>query len=323
MRRALIIGGTGFAGSYLTKELASSYTVTASGREHDIRSPDAMRAIVGRVQPKIVVNLAALTTVSETVERPRETYQIGLIGLFNLLDALKESGFRGRFLQVSSSEVYDFPNADDLPLTEDQPPRPTSPYAVAKLAGEALCTQWNRSGPFEIVIARPFTHIGPGQSTRFAVASFTRQIAEIILGRRQPLIKVGSLTATRDLTDVRDVVRAYDLLIHEGRTDCIYNVCSAREVVMSDVLGHLIELSGIAIEVERDDALVRGTEQQRLCGSHATLSADTGWRPQIPLKQTLSDMLESETRCLVGTPAGANQVAGSNTPTRRSERSSA
>jgi GDP-4-dehydro-6-deoxy-D-mannose reductase len=310
-RRALVVGGTGFAGSYLAEQLARRYAVTVTGRTHDIRDPHAMRTAVSHASPDIVVNLAALTTVGETLARPRETYEVGVDGLSNLFKALNQTGFRGRFLQVSSSEVYGFPNKTDLPLTEDRPPQPKNPYAAAKLAGEALCHRWNLSGPFEIVIARPFTHIGPGQSTRFAVASFTRQIAEIILGRRQPLIKVGNLAATRDLTDVRDVVRAYDLAIHQGHADAIYNVCSARAVVMADVLNQLVELSGISIEVEQDDALVRDAEPQRLCGSHARLSADTGWWPRIPLRQTLLDMLEFETQRLAEMPADAYRARSS------------
>ena len=292
----MIIGGTGFVGSYLSKELADRYEVFVSGRNQDICSPEVMRAAVDRCRPEIVINLAALTTVRETVERPRETYQIGFIGLYNLFEALRLWGFRGRFLQVSSSEIYGFPQTDALPLTEDSPPHPTSPYAVAKLAGEALCTQWSASGPFEIVIARPFTHIGPGQSPRFSVANFTQQIAEVVLGRRAPQVKVGSLSATRDFTDVRDVVRAYDLLVHQGLNGGVYNVCSGRELLMSDVIDLLVSTSGKAIELACDDARLRGGEPQRLCGSFEKLRADTGWYPQIPLETTLADMLAFETR---------------------------
>lgn len=288
---ALIVGGTGFVGRHLARQLSDQYSVTATGRDHDIRNGNTILDLVSRSEPQIVVNLAAITTVGESFERPRETYDIGFYGLFNLLTALRSCRFRGRFLQVSSSEVYGFPTSDELPLTESAPLRPMSPYSVAKAAGEMLCHQWAQGGDFGIVIARPFTHIGPGQSSRFAVAKFARQIADVIAGRREPVIEVGSLQTARDLTDVRDVVRGYSLILHEGQSGKTYNVCTGREVVMRDVLHELIRLSGKTIQVAEDRALVREAEQQRLCGSHATLSAATGWAPEIPLPRTLGDIL--------------------------------
>ena len=288
---ALLVGGTGFAGYHLANQLGDRYSIVATGRDHEVRDAQAILRLVAATTPAIVVNLASITTVRETVQAPRETYEIGFFGLFNLLEALKRVDFKGRLLHISSSEVYGFPTADELPLAETAPLRPMSPYSVAKAAGESLCYQWAQSGAFDLLIARPFTHIGPGQSDRFAVARFGREIAEIVAGRREPVISVGSLAVTRDLTDVRDVARAYDLILHRGKNGQIYNVCSGREIVMRDVLDTMIRLSERKIRVTEEEALIRKTEQQRLCGSYATLNTATGWDPQVPLQRTLKDVL--------------------------------
>jgi GDP-4-dehydro-6-deoxy-D-mannose reductase len=289
--RALLVGGTGFVGQHLARRLAGRYEVTVTGREQDVGDRTGILELVTRVRPEIVVNLAAITTVRETVEDPRKTYQTGFFGTLNLLEALESHGFAGRYLQVSSSEIYGHPAAHELPLGESAPLRPMSPYAVAKLAGEMLCHAWAQSAGFAILVARPFTHIGPGQSDRFAVARFAREIAEIMAGRREPVLSVGSLATSRDLTDVRDVVRAYDLILHHGKPATVYNVCSDREVVMGDVLRELVRLSGIQIRIVEDAALVRTAEQLRLCGSYQRLHDATGWRPERPLAKTLSDIL--------------------------------
>jgi GDP-4-dehydro-6-deoxy-D-mannose reductase len=289
--RALIVGGTGFVGSHLTRQLSNRYSVIATGRDHDVRDSEILLDLVSKSMPEIVVNLAAITTVKESFEFPRETNDINFLGLLNLFTALKSNGFKGRILQVSSSEVYGFPTSEELPLTESSPLRPMSPYAAAKAASEQLCDQWAQAAGFSIFVVRPFTHIGPGQSERFAVAKFARQIAEISAGHRAPIIEVGSLRAARDLTDVRDIVRAYDLVLHGGEPGKIYNVCTGRETVMRDVLDELIRLSGNKIEVAENPALLRDQEQQRLCGSCAALNAATEWMPEFSLTRTLSDVL--------------------------------
>ncbi len=288
---ALIIGGKGFVGPNLARQLADRYDVVLAGRDCDIRDGDAVRRTIRALDPVLVVNLAAITTVRESFERPQETYAIGFSGLLDLLNALQASGFSGRFLHVSSSEVYGHPAPDQLPLVEGSPLRPLSPYAVAKAAGELLCRQRSRGCAFDILVARPFTHIGPGQSSRFSIASFSHQIARIMLGARKGAIEVGALNATRDLTDVRDTVRAYDLMLHKGRNGQLYNVCSGREVLMLDVLRELIRLSGCQVDIVQNPALVRAAEQSRLRGSYAALEAATGWKPHYTLTQTLSDIL--------------------------------
>ncbi len=289
---ALLVGGTGFVGTHMQRALEPEYNVIATGRSEDIKSKEKVDHLVSRAMPDVVVNLASITTVRETFEDPEKTYQIGFYGTLNLLAALKEYGFKGRMLNISSSEVYGFPKDDQLPITEEMALSPMSPYSVSKIAAEALCYQWSQTESFEILTARPFTHIGPGQSDRFSISNFAKQIAEIMLGRKRPVMRAGSMDTTRDFTDVRDVVRAYILLLDQGRNGGVYNVCSGRESHMRVLLDTLIEHSGLSITVEEEQSLTRDKEQLRICGSYERLYNDTGWRPEIPLPKSLSDILE-------------------------------
>lgn len=290
-RKVLMVGGTGFVGRHLEQYFLSNYAVTATGRNTDIRDEDQIKALVARTAPDIVINLASITTVSESFENPRNTYKIGFWGTLNLLQSLKEIGFKGRMLQVGSSEVYGFPLPEQLPISETEPLRPMSPYAVNKAAIEALCYQWSQTESFEVLMTRSFTHIGPGQSDRFAVSSFAKQIAEIKSSHREPVLHVGDLEATRDYTDVRDVVRAYDLIIQKGMNGGIYNVCSGKERPTKLMLERLIEISGVSVSVSQDMSRVRASEQRRVCGNNEKLIRDTGWHQGISLDTTLTDIL--------------------------------
>ena len=290
-RKALLIGGTGFVGSHLEQYFLPDYDVTATGRNADIRDENQVKHFVAKTKPDVVVNLASITTVRESFERPLETYKIGFWGTLNLLRALKDIGFKGRMLQVGSSEVYGFPLPEQLPISETEPLRPMSPYSVNKAAIEALCYQWSQVESFEILVTRSFTHIGPGQSDRFAISNFAKQIAEIKLGRREPVLYVGDLEATRDYTDVRDIVRAYDLLLQKGTNGDIYNVCSGEERPTKLLLNKLLDISGVTATVSRDSSRARASEQRRVCGDNKKLVKDTGWNQSISLDTTLSDIL--------------------------------
>ena len=286
---ALLIGGTGFVGRHMQRSLLPSFKVIATDRSSDIRDVAKIGSLVKSASPDIVVNFASITTVRESFQDPLDTYRIGFLGTLNLLMALKESGFKGRMLNISSSEVYGFPSDDLLPVNEAALLRPMSPYSVSKAATEALCYQWSQTEQFEIVTARPFTHIGPGQSDRFAISNFAKQIAEISLGKKAPVINVGNLHATRDITDVRDVVRAYSLLLERGRNGQAYNICSGRETSIKTLLNELIEFARLDISVEQDESLMRNAEQKRIYGSYEKIRNETGWDPLIPLSQALVD----------------------------------
>jgi len=291
MKRALLIGGTGFAGCHMSRLLSTGYTVTSVGSDCDIRDKKKVFALVEQVRPDVVINMAFITTVRETFVDPDKTFQIGYFGMFNLMSALKHYSFKGKLLNISSSEVYGFPDPKNLPMDESTPLRPMSPYAVTKIATEALCYQWSQTESLNIITARPFTHIGPGQNDRFALSSFSKQIAEILLGLRVPVMRVGNLDSTRDITDVRDTVRAYKLLLEHGKRGEVYNICSGSEVRIRTLLDKLIEQSGIQVQVNQDESLVRGSEQQRVWGNFHKLKQETEWKPEIPIDQTLDDMI--------------------------------
>lgn len=290
-RKALLIGGTGFVGRHLEQQFLPDYDVTATGQKADIRDENQVKCLVAQTKPDVVVNLASITTVRESFERPLETYKIGFWGTLNLLKALKDIGFRGRMLQVGSSEVYGFPLPEQLPISEMEPLRPMSPYSVNKAAIEALCYQWSQVESFEVLMTRSFTHIGPGQSDRFAISNFAKQIAEIKLGYRDPVLHIGNLEATRDYTDVRDIVKAYSLLLQKGINGNIYNVCSGKERSTKLLLNKLLDISGVAVVVSQDPSRVRASEQRRVCGDNKKLVKDTGWNQSISLDMTLSDIL--------------------------------
>ena len=288
---ALLIGGTGFAGSHMRTLLSPEYNVATCGRADDVRDAAKLMELVESTAPNFVVNLASVTTVRESFANPAQTYEIGFIGTLNLLKCLKAVGFKGRMLNISSSEVYGFPTDDELPIKETAPLRPMSPYSVGKVATEALCYQWSQTEQFEIVTARPFTHIGPGQSEKFAISTFAKQMAEILSKQREPIIQVGNLQTTRDLTDVRDVVRAYKELLEKGSNGEIYNVCSGKEINLRAIVDELMRLTGVPVTIRHDEQLLRAAEQRRTCGSFEKIRKEIGWSPRIPLTRTLQDTL--------------------------------
>lgn len=259
----------------------------------DLRDPAALDRALGEFVPDAVIHLAAISFVPDSIARPRETYEVNLYGTINLLDRLVARGFRGAFLYVSSGDVYGSVPATDLPITEKRLPRPRNPYSASKLAAEAYCCQLGERSLIRPLIARPFNHIGPGQSERFAVASFARQIAEIKLGRRAPRIEVGNVEVTRDFSDVRDVVRAYLRLLQFGVAGEAYNVCSGMERNIGEVLRQMMWIAGVQASLERDSAKLRPSEQTRHYGSNRKLCEDTGWVPEVGFEQSLRDLLHS------------------------------
>ncbi len=257
----------------------------------ELRDRGSLTAAISEIQPDCVLHLAGQSFVPVSVNDPLATYEVNFLGTLNLLEALKSCGFTGRFLYVSSGDVYGLVSPSQLPVTEDHPLRPRNPYAVSKAAAELLCMQWTFAHDFDIVIARPFNHVGPGQAEWFVVSDFARQIVEVKLNRRAPEIHVGSIDVTRDFTDVRDVVLAYLLLIEGGRSGETYNVCSGREHSIRDLLENLLELSGVDCRIILEAARQRPKEQTRMLGSFAKLNREVGWSPTIGIKQSLQDVL--------------------------------
>lgn len=296
-RKLFITGGSGFVGASIKRfllddpEYQQIYEIIEPASRIDLRDKTGLVHAFADAMPDAVIHLAAQSFVPQSFKNPLETYEVNFLGTLNLLQALKDSGFSGRMLYVGSGDQYGLVAADVLPLIETHPLKPRNPYAVSKAAAELLCYQWSQTEGLDIVMARPFNHIGPGQSERFAVSDFARQVVEIKLGHRAAEISVGDIDVTRDFTDVRDVVRAYLMLLSEGKSGETYNVCSGKEIPIREVLEQLLALAGVQANIRQDSARFRSAEQRRVYGSCDKLRAASGWQPEIPLQQSLVDNL--------------------------------
>ena len=262
----------------------------------DIETDVADGAAVGRVMadvvPDAVYHLAAMTHVGESWEHPGQVLRVNVLGTAEILAAARSIEGSPRVLVVSSAEVYGVVTPAQLPLGEDTPTQPASPYAASKLAAEAVAFQAWRGYGQHVIVVRPFNHIGPGQSPNFFVPALAKRIVDARRSGARSL-PVGTLTTRRDFTDVRDVVAAYRLLVERGVPGEVYNVCSGRDVAMSEVATRLLELAGVDLTLETDPSLVRPVDVPVLRGSAERLRVATGWEPHIPLAATLADVLTS------------------------------
>jgi GDP-4-dehydro-6-deoxy-D-mannose reductase len=279
----LVTGADGFVGRHLLKELGED---GVAGKV-DVLDGDGLTAELAAVGPRAVVHLAGLSSVSESWEETVPLWRTNVLGTVQLLEAVRNAVPAARVLLASSGEVYG--RATTLPVTEDAPVAPLSPYAASKAAAELAAGQAALAG-MDVVVARSFPHIGPGQDERFAVGSWTKQIARLEAEGGGTLL-VGDLSAERDLTDVRDVCRAYRLLLDRAVPAGTYNVASGRAVPLRGVVELLVELAGVPIEVAQDETRLRPVDIPELSGDPGRLRAATGWEPEIPLERTLSDAL--------------------------------
>jgi GDP-4-dehydro-6-deoxy-D-mannose reductase len=260
----------------------------AGALDVDVLDDGALTEAVAEAHPSAVVHLAAASSVAESWKDAGDAWRVNAVGTAHLLQAVRLEAPAARVLVVSSGEVYG--RAEEIPTGEDSPVRPLSPYAASKAAAEIACMQ-ERAGDLDVVVARAFQHEGPGRDERFAVGSWTNQIAELEQAGGGAL-KVGDLTARRDISDVRDVCRAYRLLLDPSVPPETYNVASGRAVSMEEVLQLLVGLARCPVEVEPDPDRLRPADLPVVCGDPFRLRRATGWAPQIPLEQTLADALD-------------------------------
>ena len=289
--RVLVTGSRGFVGRWLTRHLVDEGDeVVELPAGIDVADRVALVEAVRSVSPEAVYHLAGLASVAGSWADPEATYQVNTVGVAHLCEAVSGCSPVPRVLLVSSAEVYGRVPAAELPIGEDRPFAPVSPYAASKAAAELIGLQaWLGRG-VEVVRARPFNHTGPGQRADFVVPALARQVCDAVAagtGR----IAVGNLAARRDLTDVRDVVRAYRLLVGHGEPGGVYNVCRGASVPISEVLDRLLALSGARLQVEVDPARLRPSDVPELRGDPLRLHAATGWTPGIDLDDTLGDVL--------------------------------
>jgi GDP-4-dehydro-6-deoxy-D-mannose reductase len=303
--RALVTGASGFVGRYLVAALQrGGARVLGCGGPHergdylplDLGDVGAIRAAFDLAQPDVVFHLAAQTFVPDSLASPIATYETNAIGTARLAQAVRDHTTAGnrmpRIVFASSAEVYGKRDPADFPLHESLDLRPANPYAASKAAAEAMLLAEARSYDLDVVVARAFNHIGPGQSERFVVASMAAQLARIARDGTNPLL-IGNVEAARDFLDVRDVVAAYALLAQHGERGEVYNVCSGKAVKIRDVLRELILAAHVPVEVREDPARMRPVDTPVFVGSNEKLRARTGWEPVIPLERSLRDIYES------------------------------
>jgi len=291
----IVTGSNGFIGRHFCS-LYGGMALTNRGVAVDLRDSKQVHSAVASMNPGAVLHLAAQSSVASSFQDPLATIEVNFLGTLNLLQALRANRFNGVLVFVGSADVYGKVDETELPTKETQPLRPRSPYAVSKMAAEGLCYQWSQTESFRIVIARPFNQIGPGQDVRFAVPDFARQIVEMRRGQRPLALLAGDLDITRDFTDVRDTVDAYNALLKDGSNGEIYNICSGQERTVRSLAEEMLEISGVSAEIRTDTERVRTVEQRRMSGDPSKLREKLGWVPQISMRKTLEDILADTER---------------------------
>jgi GDP-4-dehydro-6-deoxy-D-mannose reductase len=304
-RPVLVTGAAGFAGSHLLDLLRSRgerveawsrpdtpaefQPVTEGVRWKDVEllDPAAVRGALADLRPGAIYHCAGAAHVGQSWQASAATLQTNVLGTHHLLEADRTLGLAARILVPGSATVY---RAAPDTLTEESPIAPASPYALSKLAQEQLGVRAAREGQ-HVLVTRSFNHFGPRQAPSFAAASFARQVALVEHGRARPVLRVGNLAAERDLTDVRDTVRAYVALVDRGAPGVVYNVCTGRAISLRGILDELLRRAAVNVEIEVDPALYRPNDAPRMVGDNGRITRDTGWTPVIPLDRTVDDLL--------------------------------
>lgn len=318
--RVLLTGIAGFAGSFLAAQLVQNPDIELHGVIHrhdrriqelrsqlvlhrgDLRNALWVSEVVQLVNPDVTMHLAAWSDVGGSWQQPWTTYELNIQCQLNLLEALRRWQPACRTLVISSNEVYGLVRPDELPIQESNPLRPNSPYGVSKIAQDMMGYQYWNSHRLPVIRARSFNHLGPEQSDDFAASAFARQIVEIELGMRDPVVQVGNLSTERDFTDVRDVVRAYWQLIMRGAPGECYNVGSGRPRSIRWILETLLDLTPVQVRVEVDPNRLRPSDVPVSYCDNRRLIEATGWQPAIDLRSSLADLLESWRRRLQSKP---------------------
>jgi GDP-4-dehydro-6-deoxy-D-mannose reductase len=299
----LVTGAAGFAGSHLVEHLATSQRVVAwarrtppeelaglaAWRRVDLLDRDDVRAAVRELRPRAVYHCAGEAQVDTARNDPARALSSNVLATHYLFDALRRAGGGCRVLVTGSAAVY---AASSTPLHEGAPVSPDSLYAVSKLAQETLSLRAGAEDGLAVVVTRAFNHTGPRQAPTFVASSVARQIARIERGAIEPVVRIGNLEASRDLTDVRDVVRAYAALMEFGASGEVYNVASGVGRTIRSVVERLVELARVPLRMEIDPQRFRTTDKPVLVGDSSKLRARTGWSPHIPVDRTLQDLLE-------------------------------
>lgn len=312
MKKVLITGITGFVGQHLAKHLLSQNDSEITGtyrsessreqltdlkdsvsfKQLDLNDAEAVSSLVKELKPDHIYHLAAQASPMKSFKSPRETIVNNITAELNILEAMKENKLPTRLLAVATGEMYGVVTPSDIPIDEETPLRPVSPYSVSKIAQDYLAAQYFYAHKLDVVRVRPFNHIGPGQKEGYVVADFAKQIAEIEKNKNEPVLSVGNLEAKRDFTDVRDMVKAYQLAVEKGKSGEVYNIGSGTSVMISDVLQMLLAHSSEAIKVHVDPARFRPIDVPEIICDSSKFQELTGWKTEIPFEKTLEETLD-------------------------------
>lgn len=308
--KALITGITGFAGSHLAELLLEEgYEVYGTARprskteyidhiknkihleDADVLDSHSLHSIMVQMKPDYIFHLAAQSFVQSSWASPATTMEVNTVGSVHLFEAVRRAEISPVIQIACSSEEYGLVHPNEVPVKEENPLRPLSPYAVSKIAMDYLGYQYHQSYGMKIIRTRGFNHTGPRRGEVFATSNFARQIAEIEKGKKEPVIEVGNLEAQRDWTDVRDMVRGYLLTVQKCTPGEVYNICSGKGVKVLDMLNLLLSFSKVKVETHQDPKRMRPSDVPILIGDVTKFKKQTGWEPQIPFEKTMEDLL--------------------------------
>ena len=303
MSRVLIFGAGGFVGSYLCKEfLNNGYKVSGTDKgegsalpsevdfyKTDLMQADEVEKLIGQIQPDIIVNLAAISSVGASWNMPQTTMAINVIGALNIMEAARKSEQKPRILFVGSSEEYVI---SENPLDENTQLNANNPYGISKVTQEQLAKLYREQYGLKIYCVRPFNHTGIGQRDSFVLPSFCKQVAEIDKSGKDGKIQVGNLKVKRDFSHVKDVVRAYRMIVESDNCNQIYNVGSGNAYSLEDMLTYILGLSNQHIEIEVDQNRIRPTDQPVICCDRSLIGKELGWEPQYNVYDALKEMYE-------------------------------
>ncbi len=306
MKKGLVIGAAGFVGNYLLNELhANGMEAYATKLPHeklenpyaaiynlDIMDKDAVTTLLFDVRPDYIFHLAAQSSVGLAWKNPGLTVDVNIKGSINVMDAVRELFYKPRVLLIGSGEEYGHIKPGETPIVEDNLLRPGNIYAATKACQNMIANIYAQAYDMELIMVRAFNHIGPGQAPMFVVSDFCKQVAEIEKGIREPVMMVGNLAAKRDFTDVRDVVRAYVKLVEAGVSGETYNVGSGDAKAIQDILDLIVSKSVSSIKVEIDPNKIRPVDVPIIEADITKLNQLTGWKPEIPLEQTIQQTLD-------------------------------
>ena len=309
--KALITGITGFVGSHLAELLLSKgYEVYGIARwrssteninhiksklsiiEADLNDAHSFYNAIQKIKPDEIYHLAAQSFVPTSWTAPADTMKTNVIGTINLFEAVRKAGIDPKIQVACSSEEYGLVKPEETPIKETNPLRPLSPYGVSKVAQDMLSFQYSKSYALNVVVTRGFNHTGPRRGEVFVCSNFAKQIVEIEKGLKKPIISVGNLEAIRDFTDVRDMVKGYNLALEKGIPGERYNICSGKGYKISEVLDMLLKMTDKDIKIEKDPARDRPSDVPILLGDNSKFIKQTGWKPEIPFEKTLKDLLD-------------------------------